>query len=297
MILRSSATVAAAAIAVAVTAVPASAADEVVTQVSAADRAAAVAHWTPERIRALGADDRLAPAETIGKKWEGKLPSSVGRLFFTFEPGGDMSCTATVVPSPTKDVALTAGHCLNGGFTREGDPVKTSNAVFVPGYDDGKQPHGMFPVRAFAWSGRYHGPSSSGSDDAVIALDPVDGHHVEDVAGAQGISFGPLPSTVDTTMLGYPVSRLARGESLVSCALPATYESNSVYSSWKTNCDMAGGASGGPWLRDFDPGTGKGTLFSVTSKGTTREDGTTADLSGAAFTDDVRALYERSGTL
>lgn len=297
MILRSSSTVAAAAIAVAATAVPATAADEVVTEVSAADRTAAVSYWTPERIRQLGADDRLAPAETIAKKWDGQVPSGVGRLFFTFEPGGDMSCTATVVPSASKDVALTAGHCLNGGFTREDERVKTSNAVFVPGYADGKQPHGMFPVRAYAWSAQYDGPSSSGSDDAVIALDPVDGHHVEDVAGSQRISLDSLPSTVDTTMLGYPVSRLARGESLVSCALPATYQTNSAYSYWQTNCDMAGGASGGPWLRGFDPGTGRGTVFSVTSKGTMNEDGTTANLSGAAFTDDVRKLYERSGTL
>ncbi|GAA1987165.1 peptidase [Amycolatopsis minnesotensis] len=295
--MRSSATAAVAALVVTVAAVPATAAGEVVTEVSAADRAAALSHWTPERIAQLGADDRLAPAETTAKKWDGQVPSGVGRLFVTFEPGGDMSCTATVVPSPGKDVALTAGHCLNGGFTREDDRVKTSNAVFVPGYADGKQPHGMFPVRAFAWSAQYDGPSSSGSDDAVIALDPVEGHHVEDVAGSQRISFDPLPSTVDTTILGYPVSRLARGESLVSCALPATYQTNSAYSYWQTNCDMAGGASGGPWLRDFDPATGDGTLFSVTSKGTMREDGTTADLSGAAFTDDVRALYERSATL
>jgi hypothetical protein len=60
---------------------------------------------------------------------------------------------------------------------------------------------------------------------------------------------------------------------------------------------MAGGSSGGPWLRNFDRATGTGTIFSVTSRGTVAEDGTTVDLNGAAFTDAVRNLYQRAGDL
>jgi V8-like Glu-specific endopeptidase len=294
---RSTAALAVAGFALAVTAAPASAAGDVVTTVSAADRAAAVAYWTPERIARLGADDRLSPAETIATVWGGPVPPGVGRLFLTFTPGGDASCTATVVPSSSKDVAFTAGHCVNGGLDRRDNPIKVSNVVFVPGYDNGARPHGMFPVRAFAWPDTYRGPFSGLDDDAVIALDPVDGEHVADVAGTQDISFDPAPSPVDTTILGYPVSRLARGESLVSCALPSTLSRNSVYSSWRSECDMAGGSSGGPWLRDFDPATGRGTIFSVTSRGKGNVDGTTAEIDGADFTDAVRSLYQRAGAL
>ena len=269
----------------------------VVTAVNEADRAAAVSYWTPERVAALGSDDRLAPAETTAKVWGGAAPPGVGRLFLTMTPGGDMSCTATVVPGSSKDVAFTAGHCVNGGLDRWDNPIKVSNVVFVPGYHDGERPHGVFPVRAFAWSDTYRGPSSALDDDAVIAVDPVDGAHVADVVGTQDISFDPVPSPVDTTILGYPVSRLARGESLVSCVLPSTLKTNSVYSSWQSSCDMAGGSSGGPWLRDFDPATGRGTIFSVTSRGTVAEDGTTVGIDGAAFTGAVRNLYERAGGL
>ncbi|HEX6340278.1 hypothetical protein [Umezawaea sp.] len=294
---RPTATLAILGLALAVTPAPATAADgDVVTRVGEADRAAAVSYWTPERVAALGADDRLAPAETTARPWDGPAPG-VGRLFYTQVPRGDGSCSATVVPSSSGDVAFTAGHCVNAGLDRHDRPIQVVNVVFVPGYDRGARPHGTFPVRAFAWPDTYRGPSSSRDDDAVVAVDPVDGRHVADVAGTQGISFDPVPSPVDTTILGYPVSRLARGEALVSCVLPSTSRTNSVHSAWDSDCDMAGGSSGGPWLRDFDPATGTGTIFSVTSKGTVNLDGTTEELSGAAFTDEVRDLYQRAGDL
>ncbi|MBK1787811.1 hypothetical protein JHE00_26075 [Prauserella sp. ASG 168] len=283
--------------ALAVTAAPAGASGDVVTEVSEADRDAAVSYWTPERIEALSSEDRLAPAEKIGTEWEGAPPPGLGRLFYTSTPGGDGSCTATVVPSSSKDVAFTAGHCVNGGLTPDDTPIEITNVVFAPAFDDGKAPHGLFPVRAYAWPDTYGGPMASADDDAVLAVDPVDGKHVQDLVGTQDISFDEVPSPVDSTIVGYPASKLTRGKSPVSCELPATFESNSVYSSWTSDCDMAGGSSGGPWLRDVDPATGKGTIFSVTSKGTTNPDGTTEDLNAAAFTDAVRGLYERAGDL
>ncbi|MCE7006894.1 hypothetical protein LWC34_29305 [Kibdelosporangium philippinense] len=280
-------------------AVPATAAygGQVVTKVSKADRASALSYWTPDRMRTLFETDEVAPAETISKLWKGPLPTGVGRLFFTKVPGGDETCTATVVPSRTKDVAFTAGHCVNGGLDPLDRPVKVINLVFVPGYDHAKTPYGIFPVRAFAWSKTYEGPSSRVDDDAVIALDPVGGKHVADVAGTQDISFDKVPSPANTTILGYPVSELARGQALVSCVKPATLKVDSVQSFWETNCDLAGGASGGPWLRNFNPATGNGTIFAVTSGGTTDENNVTLDVNSAAFTDAVRSLYQSAGEL
>ncbi|MFD4637272.1 trypsin-like serine peptidase [Lentzea sp. NPDC058436] len=262
---------------------------QVVTKVSEPDRAAALAHWTPERMKSVG-DGDLPPAEQISKPYEGQAPG-VGRLFMSNSNGEDHSCTATVVPSETKDVVLTAGHCVNGGLDRWDRPIKILNVVFVPGYDRGAQPHGVFTARAFAWSDTYSGPSSGLDDDAVIALDPLGGKHVQDVAGSQDVSFDTVGSPVDATTLGYPVSEFARGEALLSCVRPATLKVNSVLSTWETDCDLAGGSSGGPWLRGFDPATGRGTIFSVTSRGTMNGDLVTTDLSGAAFSEAVKALY------
>lgn len=271
--------------------------NDVVTKVGETDRAAAVAYWTPERIGHLADEDGLPPAETIAKKWTGPLPAGVGRLFLTAEPGGDESCSATVVPSATGDVAFTAGHCVDGGLTRDDTPVRITNLVFAPGFADGQPVRGIFPARAFAWPDTYQGPTSSLDDDAVIAVDPVDGKHVAAVAGTQNISFDAVPSPVAATIAGYPVSKLTGGGSLVSCSLPVTLESNSAGSAWRSGCDMAGGSSGGPWLRDVDPATGQGTIFAVTSSGGMNEDGTTTDLNAAMFTGAVRGLYERAGGL
>jgi hypothetical protein len=59
--------------------------------------------------------------------------------------------------------------------------------------------------------------------------------------------------------------------------------------------DEAAPRSSGPWPRNFDPATGKGTIFGVTSRGTMTEDGVTLDLTSAVFTEPVRKLYERAG--
>ncbi|MDX3660710.1 peptidase [Streptomyces sp. ID05-26A] len=278
-----------------VTAPAQAAAGQVVTTVPEPDRAAALAHWTPERMKAVG-DGDLPPAERISQPYEGVAPG-VGRLFLSNSLGQDQSCTATVVPSATGDVVLTAGHCVNGGLDRWDNPIKVLKVVFVPGYDRGARPHGVFAARAFAWSDTYSGPTSGLDDDAVVALDPVDGRHVQDVAGSQDVSFDEVGSPVDATALGYPVSRLARGEALLACVRPATLKTNSVLSAWETDCDLAGGSSGGPWLRDFDPATGRGTIFSVTSRGTMNGDLVTTDLSGAKLTGAVRALYESANRL
>ncbi|GAB3564864.1 hypothetical protein GCM10027445_09430 [Amycolatopsis endophytica] len=67
--------------------------------------------------------------------------------------------------------------------------------------------------------------------------------------------------------------------------------------SWTSPCDLAGGSSGGPWLTGFDDATGTGTIFGVTSKGTVNEDLETTSLAAAAFTDEVKELYDRAGNL
>ncbi|MDT7800802.1 MAG: hypothetical protein QOI78_4235 [Actinomycetota bacterium] len=160
-------------------------------------------------------------------------------------PRRSAGCRKGRCPQGSGGLFFTAGHCVNGGLDRFGNPIKIVNVVFVPGHDHGAAPHGVFPVRAFAWSATYSGPTSGTDDDAVLALDPVDGRHVADVAGTQDVTFAKPPSPVDTTILGHPVSRLAGGEALVSCGRPATPETNSVASAWRTDCDLAGGSSGG----------------------------------------------------
>ncbi|MEU7474798.1 hypothetical protein AB0A63_02360 [Lentzea sp. NPDC042327] len=221
---------------------PAHAAGQVVTRVPEADRTAALEHWTPERMKAVG-EGEVPPAETIGRPYAGTAPAGVGRLFTSSSRGEDRSCSATVVPSASEDVVLTAGHCVHGGTDRLDRPITIGAVVFVPGYDHGAGP--VFAARAFAWPDTYRGPSSAEDDYAVVALDPVGGRHVRDVAGAQRVSFDEAGSPVGATLLGYPVSALNRGEALVECVRPASLRVNSVMAEWRTDCDLAGGRAVG----------------------------------------------------
>ncbi|WHT16604.1 hypothetical protein N8J89_26125 [Crossiella sp. CA-258035] len=260
-----------------------------ITQVGQPDRAAALAHWTPERMRTVGQDsgDR---AERVATPHTGAA-RGVGRLFTTQQPGPETWCTATAV---AKDVVVTAAHCVWPGYTRWEEPIEVRNLVFAPGYDQGQTPLGVYPARAFLLQSSYTKQSSP--DVAMVVLDPVDGRHVGDRAGTQRLSFDP-PASLETTILGYPGSKAGLGQKLFRCELPAKRSSQ-----WETLCDMAGGSSGGPWFTGFNPATGEGTLYSVTSKGTVDLDETTGevytkDLVGTLLSPADRELLTRAEQL
>jgi hypothetical protein len=56
--------------------------------------------------------------------------------------------------------------------------------------------------------------------------------------GRAGLGEG-VQSTVDATILGYPVSQAAAGEALFSFGRPAALEVTSVNTTWNTDCDLA----------------------------------------------------------
>ncbi|MFI5610697.1 trypsin-like serine peptidase [Amycolatopsis sp. NPDC051903] len=272
-----------------------------VTTFSTADRAAALAYWTPERMKAVGADstDRV---EQVAKPWTGAVPKGVGRLFFTEAAPGeaeqDSWCTATAVPSATGDVVITAGHCAYGGLNREDQVIQVHKSVFVPGYEQGRQPHGVFAARALAFRDSY--PTGSEPDVAMVVLDPQRGQHVATVAGTQQVSFDHKGKT-RAGIVGYPGSKAFFGESPEWCDL-SVQQSTDTLGHWQSSCDLAGGASGGPWFANFSPATGTGLIFSVTSRGTTDVDETTGepetlDLEGAPLDEAAHALYDAAGKL
>ncbi|GAA0600289.1 peptidase [Kutzneria viridogrisea] len=268
--------------------------DTVVTDYSTADRAAALEYWTPERMRQVGVESSER-AEVIAQPWRGTPPQGTGRLFFVENPGQDAWCTATAVHSGNKDVVVTAGHCVWPGFTREGVQIKSEKMVFVPGYDNGARPEGVFAARATLIARSYTEQSSP--DVAMVVFDQSGGRHLADAAGAQDIAFDRTTAG-RSALLGYPGSKGAHGESLRWCDIEVTQDSNP--DRWHTPCDMAGGSSGGPWLADFDQATGHGTIYSVTSKGALDLDPTTnevvtTELVGPKLDGVARSLYEQAG--
>ncbi|MFC5720776.1 trypsin-like serine peptidase [Streptomyces gamaensis] len=247
------------------------------------ERQQALAHWTPERMRATGESVDLGPTGPLTKTWQGTEMKTVGRLFFVNADGADTWCTATAVRSGNRSVVMAAGHCVR----RPASPVNTyTDLVFVPGYAKGARPYGVFPVRATvtpeSWA------REGAGDVAALAVDPVDGKRLTDVVGGQAVAFGRKPGG-KVTAFGYPASSPQRGEELLYCAGAARSAPGDELS---MPCDMTGGASGGPWLADLDPATGSGTLVSVNSHGNALDHSTT--MSGPVLGATARQVYERA---
>ncbi|MEU3601581.1 trypsin-like peptidase domain-containing protein [Streptomyces sp. NPDC006798] len=261
----------------------ASSADPVaVLKYSAQERKAALAYWTPARIKAVGKSVDLGPTGPKTKTWRGTPLKTVGRLFFVNAGGADSWCTATAVKSANKSVVMTAAHCVRRGAAPD---MTNIDMVFVPGYHKGKQPHGAFAVRAAATPRSFH--TDSVNDMAALTVDADrKGRKLTDVVGATPIAFNrPVGGTVHS--FGYPASSPQLGEELLYSTGKAKKEHGLQY----IPGDMTGGSSGGPWLTDFDTATGKGTLVSVNSA---MDSFTPTKGYGEIFGSTAKKVYERA---
>ncbi|MGW3012051.1 trypsin-like serine peptidase [Streptomyces sp. NPDC001219] len=267
------------------TAAPKAPADPVSTvSYTAAERRGALAYWTPARIKAVGKSVDLGPTGPKSQPWLGAAMKTVGRLFFVNADGADSWCTATAVRSANRSVVMAAGHCVR----RPASPVNTyTDLVFVPGYHKGAQPYGAFSVRTTLTPRTW---AEDGVNDVAALVVDADakGRKLTDAVGGQDIAFHHRVGG-RTVAFGYPATRPQRGEELLHCtgtAAPARTGEQSV------PCDMNGGASGGPWLTDFDASTGQGVLVSVNSHGDGLESGTR--MYGPVFGDPAKQVYGRA---
>lgn len=244
------------------------------------DVTAAEEYWTPERMRAAlpvqvafprtvvdeppaaGAPDedaagtfRTLPSEPTGDVQVGQLLTervahpqefpqrTVGKLFFR-RGGQDLTASAFVVHTSG---LMTAAHCLvmNG--------QQSTDLVFVPAYEDGTAPFGVWLVDRTAWPHAWVAEEVPAWDAGMCTVRPTaDGTTVGEVVGWVGLTLGQDAGVWDG--LGYPVQPTTtfpfdgqapwRSEgSRVAVAAPATVAKRG---------DLTSGVSGGPW---FVPGT------------------------------------------
>ncbi|MFF1443577.1 trypsin-like serine peptidase [Streptomyces sp. NPDC058295] len=224
-----------------------------------AEQTAALSYWTPARMKQVSRAVDLGPTGPLSKPWTGKAVPSIGRLFFVDSRGQDTWCTASAVTSENHSVIMTAAHCARLGSS----PVNTySDIVFVPGYTKGKTPYGRYAVKATK-TPRSWAEDTVNDIAAMVVATPAYGQRLTDAVGAQAIAFG-RPAGARVTAFGYPATTPQRGEELLYCAGTSQ---RAPEGEWRVLCDLGGGASGGPWLADFDSATGKGTVVSVNSHG------------------------------
>lgn len=262
---------------------PAAPADPVsVLKFTAKERKDALAYWTPARIKAVGKSVDLGPTGPKAKPWRGTTLKTVGRLFFVNASGADTWCTATAVKSANKSAVMTAAHCVRRGSS----PYNTNLlAVFVPAYSKGKAPYGAFAVRSAATPRTWE--TDSANDMAALVVDAgKNGKKLTDAVGGQAIAFNrPVGGTISS--FGYSATRPQRGEQLLRCVGTAKKER----AEQSIPCDMTGGASGGPWLADFDATTGKGVLVSVNSS---LDSLTPTKMQGEVFRGTAKKVYDRA---
>lgn len=287
----------------------AQAADHAVsTHKSAASGMSAENYWTPQRMRrAVEADtptdakasrkaaiDAAAkPAQlarpqkpTTSEKAPGvRIATSIvqGKVFFHNPTnGGDYACSAAAVNNPTKNMVFTAGHCVHGGA----GGTWATNWVFVPAYYNGSRPYGTWSAKTLTSFNGWINNSDLNYDIGVVNVWDNGSSKLVNTVGGMGLGYNyGYVNTV--TVWGYPAAFGYDGEVPYACQNIGTWQDGSRV---QNGCTMVEGASGGPWLRDYNETTGLGTEIGVTS---TRTD-PPAYIDSPYFDNKIQTIYNNT---
>jgi V8-like Glu-specific endopeptidase len=190
----------------------------------------------------------------------GQVVQTTGKVFFTLG-GTNYVCSGSSTTSSNHDVVLTAGHCVN-----EGPGAYATNWAFVPAYDDGARPYGTFTARSLVTTSQWAGSGDFNYDVGFAVVNPVNGTDLTDTVGSQAIGFN-LARNQQMYSFGYPAERPYDGTDIAYCFDTVFQDTFGGSTDQGMDCNMTGGSSGGPWLLDYDAGSGVGTLNSVNSFG------------------------------
>ncbi|MEV6149722.1 hypothetical protein AB0L53_05210 [Nonomuraea sp. NPDC052129] len=155
-------------------------------------------------------------------------------------------CGGTVIRSRSRSLVLTAAHCLY----HDGRPLR--QVVFLPGFDQGRPPFGVWPaVRTWVpdqWRGRPYSAELLPYDVGLVGvmrrggtLEDTTGPGLRTLATRRGTSLRGLD------LLGYPAGRRYPGTRMYHCvgdAKEATAQGPGVLVT--QNCHAPSGGSGGP---------------------------------------------------
>ena len=233
-----------------------------------AEAAQTLRYWTPERMESarplelvvdrqgdpslrFGRPAPLASASFLTVRTPEVPPySSNGRIFIKI--GNKRGyCSGTAINSPSRQLVLTAGHCVNAGAEYRGN-LWFRNILFVPAYTAGKAPFGAFPAnrgKVFAptqWTNRNNPDFDVG---AFLTHPNNRGINVADaVGGGATIALG-LSRKQRFASFGYP----GNVKYLQGCNSPYVGDDRLSFPlpgppTLGIGCHWAPGASGGGWL-------------------------------------------------
>ena len=227
-------------------------------------------YWTPERRRGARPLDLVVGADGAGHLQPGPVPvlsagaswaevttpdvtpyAVNGRIFLRLA-GDSYYCSGTAIDSPSRQLVLTAGHCVATGPRRGGPNIMSKYLEFVPAYTGGLAPFGTFVARrgkVFAlkpWT-KFGNPDFDLG--AFLTHPNSEGVSVADAVGGGATIVTNQARRQSFQTFGYP------GETREMQGCRSHYLGDDV----KTNplpgpptqaigCRWAPGASGGGWL-------------------------------------------------
>lgn len=174
-----------------------------------------------------------------------------GKVFFT-QAGVRYQCTASIGHSY---MLWTAGHCVydstKGGWS--------TNFVFIPAYNNGAEPYGRWFAAKLSTTNEWRDRRDFSRDLGAVhvARRWINGANwaIGDYLGFHGyvVNTGYDRVSQQWTAIGYPAASPFNGMSMyyVRSNLQVQY----AYHNPDTvgiNSDATGGASGGPWLRNWN---------------------------------------------
>jgi hypothetical protein len=250
-------------------------------------------YWTPKRMEnAKVADAPAAPAaasDTSVKRGESQqvqaksaasVTSTTGKVYFTLG-GSNYVCSGAATSSANRDVVTTAGHCVNSG-----PGAFATNWAFVPAYSNGSRPYGTWTARTLVTTSAWANQGDINYDGGFAVMNTLNGSHLTDVVGGQGISFNQARG-LSYTSYGYPAAPPFNGETRQSCSGTASDDVWGGTQSQSIPCNMTGGSSGGPWL------LGGTTINSVNSFG---YDGVPNRMFGPYFGSAIQSAYSTAAS-
>lgn len=178
--------------------------------------------------------DPAAPATTpTATPFDGT--PRVGPLFASGTQSAH-GCTASVLASPTRDLILTAAHCING---------TGAGMRFAPGYNQGATPYGVWTVTRVYVDPAWIAAQDPSRDYAILHVAKKRSAHrpigIEDVTG--GSPLGTAPED------GEQITDIAYNAGLDDQPIKCTTPVRRATGVPSFNCHgYAGGSSGSPWL-------------------------------------------------
>lgn len=266
------------------------------------------AFWTLERMAqakpdpAQEAREKLLPPEArrtlASPSHEFEGIKEVGTFYYA-DRTDYRFCAGTVVPSPGKNMIVTAAHCFDHND-------RISNLVFVPKQNVTQpRPYGMFPIQVGQiYMDTAYTPDNEKSETALdfafVKAEPrSDGKLLEDVVGAIPLALNEGFDHPDTQVIGYPYlyrdKKYKAIQNPLTCTTPTKKFTTASSGGWRggtflqVDCQgYVSGTSGGPFL--IKMGAGRG-VAGVT--GGWHTGGHTPDTSYSSyFGDDVKRVFD-----